>query len=281
MEHSIHIQTSSKPVDYERGSTLIAVLLILLVITVLGVMAMRQGLTSLGISTNAQVSQILVQSADTPLNQFLSTDLRTITSLTGVIGAALAPGADPLQETVFCYRPTSSQGFGNSVNANTIKATSGSDVATLISGVASGSGASGGGFCDLGADYGSSRKATVTQVAVTIPTDASSLSPGSNLPSNGTNVSLGQSLPQGTVSTQRIRVTSTAMLPAFSTTDLTTVQNTCIGKTDGTVAGRINDNTDPSLATTETVTDCLARLGVPANTQVQEYKLTSTLTQTQ
>ena len=38
------------------------------------------------------------------------------------------------------------------------------------------------GFCDLTSDYGSNRQAVVTQVAVSIPTDAMADIPGSNLP---------------------------------------------------------------------------------------------------
>lgn len=38
------------------------------------------------------------------------------------------------------------------------------------------------GFCDLTSDYRSNRQAVVTQVAVSIPTDAMADIPGSNLP---------------------------------------------------------------------------------------------------
>lgn len=57
----------------QRGAALIAVLVILVVITLLGVTAMRMGITSLALATNSQVVQVLFQSADTGTNQLIST----------------------------------------------------------------------------------------------------------------------------------------------------------------------------------------------------------------
>jgi len=261
----------------ERGSTLIAVLFILFIVTVLGVMAMRQGLTSLNISTHAQVRQLMVQSSDAALNQFTQTDLTSISKFSGVFGQALINSvANPGQEFVFCYQPTSTQNFGLALNANVIQGST-TDAATLISG------GSANGFCDLSGatalDFGSGRKVAMTQVAVTIPTEAAGTAPGANL-SRDTTVSLGSSLPQTLTTTQRLRATATTMLPAFANSSLSTVQTNCLGAANGSTAGRINDNTDPQYANTETVTDCLARYGVPANTQVQEFNLVTTLTQT-
>jgi len=252
----------------EEGSALIGVLLILFLITVLGAISMRQGLTSLNISTNAQVQALLVQTTDTVLNKVATADVTTITSISGVVGAALANGA-PNQEYVFCYRPTSTDSFGLSLNANIIqgKTTAAVDGTSNVTTVDSG----GNGFCDLDVDFGSGRKATVTQVAVTVPTDASTLPPLSGLSHNGTNVSLGSGLPQGFTTQQRVRVTATSILPSFSASTTSTIESDCL-------QGRISDNTDKSFSGVENVTDCLARKGVPANTQVQEYSLRTTLT---
>jgi len=57
----------------QRGAALIAVLVILIVITLLGVTAMRMGITSLALATNSQVVQVLFQSADTGTNQLVNT----------------------------------------------------------------------------------------------------------------------------------------------------------------------------------------------------------------
>lgn len=256
----------------QQGSTLISVLLILLVITVLGVMAMRQGLTTLNISTNAQVKQLLVQSSDAASNNFGRMDLAQMTASDNVIGLAVSDFLAGVvgQEYVFCFRPESTKSYANSLDSITIKAGTGDTPAVI--------GNSGGaGFCDLSVDFGSARKAVVTQVAITVPTDDDvNGKPGDFLPRE-TNATLGQ--PNPTVTTQRIRATSTSMLPAFASSPLSTVQDTCLGNTSGTSAGRIHDNTDPSLANRETLTDCLARYGVPSNTQVTEFNLVSTLVQ--
>ncbi len=255
------------PNGSQQGSTLIAVLLLLLMITVLGVIAMKQGLTSLSLSTNAQIQNLLTQSSDSVLNTVANADIAKIASVTGVIGAALA-NKTPNQEYVFCYRPTSTDNFGLSLNANIIsgKTTAAVDGTSNVNNVDVG----GNGFCDLDVDFGSGRRAAVTQVAVTVPTDASTPLL-SGLSHNGTDVSLGSSLPQGFTTQQRVRVTATSMLPAFSASTTASIESDCL-------QGRISDNTDPSFAAVETVTDCLARKGVPANTQVQEFSLRTTLT---
>ncbi len=255
--------------SHQDGATLVAVLLILLLITVIGVMAMRQGLTTLNISTHAQVRSILLQSSDTVLNKFSTIDLEASGAMTlaSVIGSALDTN-NLGREFVFCYRPTTTQGFGLMLNANTIHANPAAGASGDAS-VVDDSG--GGGFCDLSADFGSGRQATVTQVAVTQPTEASTEPPGSHL-TRDTSVSEGTAT-KGFATQQRIRVTSTAMLPSMATGDLAVVQRDCIN-------GRISDNSDPLIASKETITDCLARNGVPANTQVQEYNLSTGLAQT-
>ncbi len=250
----------------QAGSTLIPVLLILVVITIVGVIAMKQGLTSLNIATNSQIQTVLAESSDAAINQFSRTDLTTITNVTGVLGAAIN-NPDPGQEYVFCFRPTSSDPFGLTVNSSILQGDpAGGDTATQVNYDSSS-------FCDLTAttDFGSGRKAAVTQVAVTIPLDASVLPPLSGLSRGGTDISAGSPLPKSFTTQQRIRVTATSMLPAFSTTDLATVNTECL-------RGRISDNADTPLQNSENLTDCLARRGVPANTQVQEFNLQTTLT---
>ncbi len=250
----------------QRGSTLIAVLMILIMITVMGVIAMRQGLTSLNVATNAQVQSLLVQSADTVLNQINQisvADINKITSLANVTGGALI-STDPNREYVFCYRPTNTDPFGLFINSNVIQGQVDGTVSKLDIG--------GGGFCDLTAatDYGSSRKATITQVAVTQPVDPSILKPMALLNQDGTNVSGGTPLPTGFTTQQRLRVISTSMLPAFSASPVAAVQTDCI-------EGKVSDNADAPLQNVENLTDCLARKGMPANTQVQEYSLKTIL----
>lgn len=51
----------------QTGATLIVVLVLLLVITIIGTLAIRQSLMSLNIVTNSQAQQLLVQNSDAAL----------------------------------------------------------------------------------------------------------------------------------------------------------------------------------------------------------------------
>lgn len=253
----------------QQGSTLISVLFMLILITIIGVMAMKQGLISLGIATNSQVQTVLAQSSDAALNQFTLVDLTTVDNLTTVIGAATN---DPIQahEYVFCYRPTSTDAFGLTVNANVLQGNA--------DGTVTGVNVDSSNYCNLttAADFGSGRKAVITQVAVTVPTDTTSTAL-SGLNMDGTDVSAGTNFPKGFIQQKRFRVTATSMLPAFSATPLATVQTDCL-------QGKVSDTSSPDLMAAnsgtgvENLTDCLAREGLPANTQVQDFNLQTKIT---
>lgn len=61
------MQANKKPTTLfhqQQGAALISVLVILIVITILGITAMRMGLTGLTLATNSQISSLLFQAAD-------------------------------------------------------------------------------------------------------------------------------------------------------------------------------------------------------------------------
>ena len=93
----------------QQGATLIMVLFVLLLITIVGVLAIRVALTSLNIATNSQIGQLLLQTGDTPNNQILNTtNLSNILDFSGAVGAAIKEHeTDPGKEYIFCYKPTS------------------------------------------------------------------------------------------------------------------------------------------------------------------------------
>ena len=62
----------------ERGSTLIVVMLILLMLTIVGAFSVRTAMTSLNIATNSQTGQLLSQTADTPINTLQNQTLRSV-----------------------------------------------------------------------------------------------------------------------------------------------------------------------------------------------------------
>lgn len=265
VKYPLHIRS-------QQGATLIMVLMILLMITIVGVLAIRVALTSLNIATNSQIAQLLLQSSDTPINQFTKTDLSTVMNLSNVIGAALQESeANPGAEYIFCYRPKSTQVYAATIYSSIIQAGSGNS-ATLVEG-------GNRGFCNLTSDFGSSREAVVTQVAITIPTTgATDTTPGAYL-GRGTNVSLGTGLPRNLVSQQRIRVTSTAIFPAYRSSTIETVKNNCLGGNLATGI-RISDNSEPAMAGKQTLNACISSYNMPVNTQVQEFSLVTSLSQT-
>lgn len=257
----------------QRGSTFIIVMFILILITIVGVLAIRTSMTTLNIATNTQVGQFLSQTADTPLNQVYNSDLSKMVDLSGVVGFALQDSKlEPGKEYIFCYRPTSSQKFGGSIGVAVIRPPADKDSkATVAQGGSTG-------FCNLKTDFGSNREAVVTQVAVKIPTDPLSDLEAGALLSEGTNLSEGTILPKNIVEQQRIRVTTTAIFPSFAK-DMDAAQ-ACIGK-DATQPGYISDNSDTSTKGFRTIADCLVSLGIPVNSQTQEFNLQTLFEQTE
>lgn len=91
----------------QQGAALIAVLVILVVITLLGVTAMRMGVTSLALATNSQVVQVLFQSADLGTNQLVNTVNQTGTAALNTTGIlAGSKGA-------LCVTPVATATFTN------------------------------------------------------------------------------------------------------------------------------------------------------------------------
>lgn len=268
MKTTIHVSGRKKIINShnQRGATLIVVLFILLIVTVVGIMAIRVAMVSLGIATNSQIAHLNFQSSDTPLELFNEVNPVTLTSLSNVVGAALQGNTAALgSEYIFCYRPLSTTGGFGQTQASTVLTTSSGNVsADSVTG-----------FCNLSSDFGSARKGMVTQLAVTIPVDSQdNLAAGSSLP-RGINLSEGTQLPKSMTSTQRIRVTSTAMLPTYGTSSVRTIQSTCLSQGNA----KISDNLSPDNASLSTISDCLKQFNVPSNTQVQEFNYTNQLTQ--
>ena len=257
----------------QRGATLIVVLIMLLVITIVGVLAIRVAMTSLNIATNSQIGQLLLQTGDTPTNLLLNrSNYKNLTSITSVVGKAISDQKDPLKhgrEYVFCYKPTCALQVNSILDMTVLippTAIAADDTKATIDSTESNRS----GFCDLERDFGSSREAVVTQIAVKYITETGSdPAPGADL-DRGTDASKDSNIQQGKVD-GRVRITATAILPNYSSTSLATVQAACIG--DSSAVGYINDNTDVGLRTKKTMADCLTEYGIPVNTQIQEIDL--------
>jgi hypothetical protein len=257
----------------QRGATLIVVLIMLLVITIVGVLAIRVAMTTLNIATNSQIGQLLMQTGDTPTNILLNrTTYKDLTSVTNVIGKVISDQKDPLshgREYVFCYRPTAALNVSSALDMTVLippAATDGDNTKASVDTTESNRS----GFCDLESDFGSSREAVVTQVAVKYITETDSdVAPGAYL-DRGSDASKDSNIQQGKLD-GRVRITATAILPNYSSADLSEVQRECIG--NGSAVGYINDNADAGLRTKKTMADCLTEYGIPVNTQIQEIDL--------
>ncbi len=266
------MKSITTPRHQQQGATLIVVLFLLLLITIVGIMAIRTAITSLNIATNSQIGQLLVQTGDTPTNQFLNVgSYETLMAADLVIGAARLD--TPGKEYIFCYKPTSSQQIAATMDATVLippDANAPWDTKATIDSTQT----SRNGFCNLEQDFGSAREAVVTQVAVRIPTDADkSLEAGALLETGG-DLSLNSVAQNSKAPVTRVRVTTTSILPNYASADLATVQKDCIGGASS--VGYINDALDQGVAGTtgkRTVADCLASYGIPVNVQVQEIIL--------
>lgn len=96
----------------EKGAALIAVLVILVIITLLGITAMRMGVSSLTLATNSQVSQLLFQSADFGTNTFINqvvVDPNTALGTGGVAGDASG------KEMTYCVTPVAGADYGSTL----------------------------------------------------------------------------------------------------------------------------------------------------------------------
>lgn len=92
----------------QQGAALIAVLIILVIVTLLGVTAMRMGLSGLSLANNSQVSQLLFQAADmgtTQIRNAVNQDVLAAMGSSGLISDV--SGAD----THLCLKPTGGSNF--------------------------------------------------------------------------------------------------------------------------------------------------------------------------
>ncbi|HNP01861.1 MAG TPA: hypothetical protein PKN43_03670 [Agitococcus sp.] len=182
---------SSSAKKLQQGAALIAVLVVLLIVTVLGVTAMRMGLSGLVLANNSQVSQLLFQSADMGTVQIRKTiemDVKGALQLTGVVGNPT--GGD----THLCFRPRDN----------------GTDFKHFKTGA-----------CDPNdtASYLSQRAIVLTQVSYNrnVITDGDSSNDVDDISREGSSTS-------ATGASERLRTFSTSVVPSFGSASQTTIK---------------------------------------------------------
>lgn len=252
----------------QTGATLIVVLIFLVAITIIGTLAIRQSMVSLGVATNSQVQQLLMQNSDAALYKAENpADLAYALSPAGQFGFVNNPN-DKNKELVFCIKAKDSLFFSVG-GASLMQWMDGQDVLNN-----SRKGTSG--YCDT-ADtsknwFTSGRKTVLTQVTVKFPTDS-----GDDIPFYGR--AKGSDSQTGQVEeAKRVKVFAVSIMPGLSKASRSDI-NACLKNRMSQVTPP--EDKDPSTLTADQkvdMTECLTKLNVPFTTQVSEYMITQDFT---
>ncbi|WP_151810527.1 pilus assembly protein PilX [Acinetobacter bereziniae] len=220
------------------GATLITVLIILVIITIVGTVAIKSGILGLKIATNSQVNSLLLKNSDAALfNIENPKDVARQLALDGMF-AYFNAVENVDDELTFCYRASGNTFFALS-KASAI--TDGGTKTTKI-GVD--------GFCKAN-QFATGRSAVLSQVYLT-----KSKVPSVPFGSVPKGTSLGQSnIP---MTTNNIGATVISVLPSFSGASSSAIES-CFKR--------------PSIkpATGTTVNECFDALEVPYNMQHADY----------
>lgn len=250
----------------QQGATLIVVLILLVMITVIGTLAVRQGMMSLNIATNAQVQQLLTQNSDSALLR-IEDQNNVVRNLArdGMFGY-IRGVANKNKELVFCYRADQQKSdFFKIQRASLVEWRPGDTAPRKINiGAAEG-------FCKVSGSsenfFTSGRKAVMTQVSVKF----------SSIPSEKPF----QHSTRGTYSksakieeTEKVNVYSVSLMPNLSSALASDIDN-CLSLKMNEVSEPETETvvTGITSASRESLTACLMRLSVPFTTQVSEYTI--------
>ena len=215
----------------QKGATLITVLVILIVITLLGTIAVKMGIVGLKIATNSQVNALLLENSDSALFNIENPDeVERQLALDGMF-AYFNSAANADDELVFCYRASENSFFKLS-KASAIT----EDGSTTKIGVD--------GFCKAN-QFAMGRSAVLSQVYLTKSSTVSA--PFGSVP-KGT--SIGQSNVPAT--SNNIGATVISVLPSFAGATTTQIEN-CFKQRASAVGA------------------CFDGLGIPYNMQHSDY----------
>lgn len=270
---------------HQQGVALIVVLLFLVLITLAGVIAVRSSTTDLKLATSDQADALLLNTADNnnkSIEQLINVDTTDADAVTqknlalssaGMFGYFMNIGAEENRgdQIVFCYRPRADYFFRMN-EATVIDPSGGSKLTTGAS--------STGGFCRVSKaeDFSSARNNVMTQVAVTRPSsDMVAAGPFEFVP-------LEQTITTTNVasSSPNFRLFSSSFLPGLTQAKESDILE-CLKKPNQNAAdfgysAKDKDDKDITKYYDETLTQCLARIGVPATTLVEDVKLENILT---
>lgn len=226
--------------QFQTGAALIVVLITLLLITVIGIAAIRTGLVNLNVSTANQVRNLLMQNSDTAAENFEAIPLSDLRSPKGPLGLLDIQG-NQAKEYILCYRPKSQTNVLPSLsrvinNEGGIEGNASANCAT-----------------NRPNDYTSNRSTVITQIHVIRPSGSK----------DGVCNDLKCTEIGYEASTEKVvklpgsvayRVFYTSLNPTLSTASSSSI-NACLDKRQN---GSLLSN-------------CLIDLGVPLDVQVQDY----------
>lgn len=251
----------------QEGATLIVVLILLVIITMIGTLAIRSSLTTLNIATNSQAQQLLVQNSDSAIFNVEDPDLiERNTAYDGLFGLVKSD-ANKGKELVFCYKGTATE-FYDFSRASFMQWVSGTAPNNSELGID--------GYCKMDSSnnfFTSGRKAVMTQVSIKVNTDASI-----NLDRAFEHMQRGTDAESAKIDkSEKILVTATSIVPSMSTANDTDINN-CFSTHMNQVV--IPSGVTPATGMNKSVSQCLQDLGVPVNTQIAEYNLTQAFDRT-
>ena len=243
----------------QRGATLIVILLLLVVITLIGTMAIRQSMVSLKIATNGQAQQLLLQNADAAYFNIEEEGNLTKSFLSsGMFGAIDGP-ANKDKELVFCYLGEESD-FFNITRSSVIEWRSGQSRPTNNS-----TGTSG--YCSTANSsfnfFTSGRRAVITQVAVKYST-VSSQDPfyGMQMGTDEEGSKFQKS--------KLVKVFTVSLMPTLTSVSSTQI-DTCLNSRMNEVTIPTGTSVAANSVFKRSVTECLTDLNVPFTSHVTEY----------
>lgn len=231
----------------QQGATLIVVLILLVALTIVGTLAIRQSIVSLNIATNGQAQQLLMQNSDAATFNIENADnLKRSLAGDGMIGFIRGP-ANVGKEMVFCYRGSRAQFFTLSqasivqeVDGNVVNNAQGTN-----------------GFCRSSASanfFTSQRRAVLTQVSVSIQSNEGS--DAFQYSTRGTDEEQAKAPPP-----EKVVVNTISLMPTLSTADTDDI--------DACLSTRVSNTNNAA----NRLSDCLRDLNVPFTTHVSEYSL--------
>ncbi|WP_286802606.1 MULTISPECIES: pilus assembly PilX family protein [Acinetobacter] len=240
------------PKNAQKGSVLIVVLIMLVLLTLVGTWAIQGSINSLRIATNVQAQNLLKQTSD---SVFFTLENKTDDELSftkmrigdGMLNYTLRP-ENKGKELVFCIRGETTDNFEGSRLASVVY-WNGATINNTEMGK--------NGFCQVNrlTDFLSGRNAVMTQVTVRAATNDQDWQHMLEGDDKETSKSTG---------IQKVAITATSILPNLSDATSSDV-NSCLTNYTSFV--------DDALKTNKTVTDCLSEKNVPYSTQQMEYTI--------